>query len=677
MTITVVSTKQRSASAATNVERPDLSIRPVLAELGYDFVSPAELETERYDLTEAVLFHRLEAAIGRLNPDVSRATAAHAAALFASSAERGVVGANERNHRLLHGIEVDDDDGKDHGGSQRLRFIDFERPDVNEFAFAERYETTKGRSTFTAGTVLFVNGIPLVVIEDETSSGGGNLEEVIRRLDARSVSPHTGLGRLLQTVQLLIASHGPQTKYGPVGAGSHRWNDAGDVPACPSESLLRRLGREPSPRERCLHGLLGKRMLLDLLTTFVVSDAAEPTDRRRVARVSQIVAVNQVLERMRAARQPAARGGLVCHAHGSGRSLCMLMLVSKLVPCGNGARKKIVVVSDRLDTEARLEVVLERRVAVTSARNSAALRRMLAEPAGEHVVLASVRQFRGATKTLPVITQSQNIFVVFDDPPRLGYGPDLFLNARRSLPNACFITFIGSPLDEKDRLLFQCAGPYIHRYSATDALRQGATIPVVYESRTVPASADRLVWIAADLVRHFRKHVRARGFKAQLLTRSRDDAIAYKQALDRMDGPESAVLMSVLPGTHPDVSLSRALERERRVVIDRFTDADDPLSILIVCSGSGESPAIHQVTYLDAGPRGHTLLRVLAQPNRALPGKTHASIIDYAKELSRAPQVLARLEPLELENFLISEADVRNLNGQVALAGGSKTDSPN
>jgi len=668
----VVSPVERRANADA-VERVDFSTRAVLEDLGYVFVSAAELATERFDVAEAVLFDRLSAAVKRLNPGLSRDTAIHAAGLFASS-ERDVLSANERNHRLLHGVEAD---GEVRQGGERIRFVDFERPERNEFVFTHDYVMAKGRSTFTAGTVVFVNGIPLVVIEDGYASGGDDIEQVVARFDARSAGPSTGLGRLLQVAQILIASHGAHTKYGPVGAGAHRWNDANDVPACPSESLLGRLGRALSPRERCLHGLLGKQMVLDLISSFVVSDAAEPMDRRRVARVSQVVAVNQVLERIQTARQPAARGGLVCHAHGSGRSLCMLMLVAKLASRRDGTPPKVVVVSDRQDTEARLEAVLEKRVAVKGVRNSAALRHILAEPALEEVVLASVRQFRGATKAAPAITQSKDVFVVFDDPPRLGYGPELFLNARRALPNACLTSFVGSPLDPKDRVMFQCAGPYVHRYSAADALRQGATMPVVYESRTVPPSADRIVWIAQDLVRHYTKHVQPRGFKAQLLTRSRDDAIAYKQALDRTEGPESAILMSVLPGTHPDVSLSKALERERRAMIERFMDADDPLSILIVCSGSGESPSIHQVTYLDAGPRGHTLLRVLAQPNRALPGKTHARVIDYAKQLSRARDVLARLSPPELENFLFSEADVRNLNGQAALAGSSNTDSPN
>ncbi|HVW26347.1 MAG TPA: type I restriction endonuclease [Polyangiaceae bacterium] len=675
--MTVLPTTQREA----NLDRLDSSARPVratyaiLEDLGYSFVSEAELQTERRDGSEAVLFDRLSVAVKRLNPWVNQDTATRAAALFAAS-EQDIVAANERTHKLLHGVEVDAG-ARQSAGQERIRFIDFERPELNEFTFAENYRLTMGRSSFTAGTVLFVNGIPLVVIEDEDSSVGGNVAEIIARFYTRSPSSRSALGRLLQSVQILIACHDDEVKYGPVGSGPHRWSAASDLPAFPPRTLRGRLGREPSTREQRLHAFLSKPMLLDVIANFVVSDPAERSDRRRVARVWQFVGVSRMLERIQGARQPAARGGLVCHAHGSGRSLCMLMFVSKLASRRDGKPKRIVVVSDRHDAEDRTAAVLEGRAASMRVRNSAALRSVLAQPGSDDVVLASMRQFRGGTKTALPITESPEIFVVFDDPPRRGHGPELFLQARRALPNACLTTFIGSPMDDKDRLMFRSAGPYVHRYSAADALRHGATIPVVYESRTVPEDSERIVWIARDLVRHFSKHVQPRGFKAQLITRSREDAIAYQQILDRVEGLESAILMSELPGSHPDVSLSRAVQRQRRNIIARFMDAEDPLSILIVCSGAAESAPIHQVSYLDAGPRGHTLVRVLAQPNRALPGKTHARIIDYAKELSRAQRAGAELGPPELEKFLFSDTDVRNLNGQAALAGGSKTNSPN
>ena len=120
------------------------------------------------------------------------------------------------------------------------------------------------------------------------------------------------------------------------------------------------------------------------------------------------------------------------------------------------------------------------------------------------------------------------------------------------------------------------------------------------------------------------------------MTRNREDALAYKRALDAMNGPESALLISELPGSHPCAQHSRVkVERQRRSAVERFDDPDDPLAILIACGRFGERASLQQVTYLDAGPRGHTLLRMLSQANRALPGKTHATVIDYAGVLSR------------------------------------------
>ena len=216
----------------------------------------------------------------------------------------------------------------------------------------------------------------------------------------------------------------------------------------------------------------------------------------------------------------------------------------------------------------------------------------------------------------------------------------LAANMRQALPNACFLGFTGTPIDKKDRSTLRTFGPYIDTYTIEQAVQDGATVPIFYESRlpelhiigqaidqvfdrvfadrtederavikqrfateqTIAGAPRRIEAVCLDLIDHFTRFIAPNGFKAQVVATSRHAAVTYKETLDRLNAPESAVIMSA--GHNDEARLARwHLRRdEQDRLIERFKDRDDPLAILVVCDMllTGFDAPVEQVMYLDA-----------------------------------------------------------------------------
>ena len=331
------------------------------------------------------------------------------------------------------------------------------------------------------------------------------------------------------------------------------------------------------------------------------------------------------------------------------------------------------------------------------------LRRILAHPTGK-TVMTTIQKFqeitgagarRGAAH--PTLSDAENIFVMVDEAHRTQYR-SLAANMRQALPNACFLGFTGTPIDRKDRSTLRTFGPYIDTYTIEQAVQDGATVPIFYESRlpelqiigqtldqvfdrvfadrsederaairqrfateqAIAAAPRRIEAICLDLIDHFTRFIAPNGFKAQVVATSRHAAVTYKETLDRLNAPESVLVMSA--GHNDEERLARWHLRkdEQDRLIERFKDRKDPLGILVVCDMllTGFDAPAEQVMYLDAPLKEHTLLQAIARVNRPQGDeKTYGLVVDYWGVSARLQEALAIFSSSEVQGALTPSVD--------------------
>jgi type I restriction enzyme R subunit len=558
------------------------------------------------------------------------------------------------------------------------------------------------KQTIAPDLVVFVNGIPLVVIECKSPTINEPVEKAIEQIfryqEADDKFRGLGAPRLFHATQLLIATCGQAAKYGTVGTPSRHFSEWKVPHPLTLDRLTAHLGRLPTPQDVLLWGTVSKQNLLDLIQNFIVFEVDGARTFKKLARYPQFIAVNRAIERIRG-KHHARRGGIVWHTQGSGKSLTMVFLAVKLRRLAAAANPTLLVVTDRKDLDNQITSTFQRCGFPNpeQARNVKHLRQMLAKGGGQSV-MTTVQKFQeAATGQHPVLNEAENIFVMVDEAHRTQYR-SLAANMRRALPNGCFLGFTGTPVDKKDRSTFQTFGDYIHTYTIEQAVLDGATVPIFYEMRQSPerlegesidslfdrifrdrsdeerekiktqyvtaeaiAGAPRRVEaVCLDLIEHFEKFIHPNGFKAQVVACSRDVAVSYKETLDRLGAPESAIIMS---STHNDperLAKWKTSKEEQRKLIARFKDPDDPLAILVVCDMllTGFDAPVEQVMYLDAPLREHTLLQAIARVNRTADGKDYGLVVDYWGVALFLEQALSIFSSADIQGALKPKTDV-------------------
>ena len=669
----------------------------LLRALKYDFVAPATLDADRESAADPLLTRRLEAALRRLNPWLSDDNLRKAVRAIRQVQAAGLIEANEKVHiALTHGISVEQDLGSGKLG-QTVHYIDFDHPDNNEFVFTRQYRVAGPRVEIVADVAAFVNGIPLVVVECKSPTLEDPVGEAILRLvryqELTEEYRNRGAPRLFHTAQILIAACGQAAKFGTVGTPAEAYAPWKVSYPLTLDQLQGLAGRVPTPQDVLLAGLLQKANLLDLLRNFIVFETSRGRTVRKLARYPQYVAANEAVKRVRTARRPERRGGVIWHTQGSGKSLTMLYTSVKLRRLREAANPTLVVVTDRTDLDDQITGTFQRCGFPNpeQAKSVSDLRKLLARGSGQ-TVMTTVHKFQEATSDLhPVLNTGENVFVFVDEAHRTQYR-SLAANMRRALPRACFIGFTGTPIDKRDRSTFTTFGTYIHTYTIEQSVADGATVPIFYEMRQsrdrvegddlddafdrvfahlseeerslvrrkygtrelIAGAPHRIERICQDLLEHYRTAILPNGFKAQVVACSRDAAVTYKETLDRLGGPESAIIMSTSNDDPERIAKWATTKKEQRILIDRFKDRDDPLSMLIVCDMllTGFDADVEQVMYLDAGLKEHTLLQAIARVNRPAKGKDYGLVVDYWGVGAELAQALAFFSPTDIEGAL-------------------------
>ncbi|MDI6869758.1 MAG: HsdR family type I site-specific deoxyribonuclease [Bacillota bacterium] len=489
-----------------------------------------------------------------------------------------------------------------------LRYIDWEHPENNVYHVTDEFEVERRGSaeTYRPDIVLFVNGIPLAVIECKPPElqGKDSLPQAIEQHIRNQ--KEDGIPHLFQYAQLLMAVNKNGGKYATAGTAERFWavwreerldEDAlaalvnAPLTRVEQEKLFRNRPRfvrdyferleaegprEVTEQDRALYCLCRPERLLELTYRYVVFDAGE----KKIARYQQYFCVKLALARLAAERDErgARRGGVVWHTQGSGKSLTMVMLAKGLALQPGLTNHKIVLVTDRVDLDDQIYTTFKHcGREVTQAKSG----RHLAQDDRAVIVTTIIDKFETAVSALSTPVDNDNIFMLVDESHRGQYG-QMHSKMRLALPRACYLGFTGTPVMKRDKNTVAKFGGYIHIYNIEQAVRDKAVVPLLYEGRHVAqtvygedidewfgvvteglsqqqiadlkikfATSDqlnkaeqRVKRIAYDISVHFRNHWQGTGFKAQLVAPDKATALLYHRYLQEFGMVTSAVLIS-------------------------------------------------------------------------------------------------------------------------------------
>ena len=689
----------------------------LLQKLGWIYHPPELLDFERSTYREVILVKRLEAALKKLNPWIFEENVQRAVRAVMHVPATSLIEANEKLHTILtYGISLEQDRGEG-TRSYTVKFIDFDKPRENDLLVTRQFKVKGSKKHVIADIALFVNGIPLVVVEAKSPMLGEKwfpeaVDQLSRYQEADSKFRGMGAPRLFETAQVLAGTCLQEARYATILTPQRYYFDWKVPYPLSVDDVKAKLGKPTNPQELLLYGIFTPENLLDIVRNFVAFELDPTTGRKikKIARYQQFRAVNKAIERARTAKKPAERGGIVWHTQGSGKSLTMLWLALKLRRDPFHDNPTIVIVTDRIDLDDQISRTFRNCGFPNPDRAESVrdLRDLLSGPTGK-TVMTTVQKFQevaeGPTDPRrrtergehPELSLASNIFVLADEAHRTQYG-GLAANMRKALPNACFLGFTGTPIDKHDRSTLQTFGPYIDTYTIEQAVADKTVVPIFYESRlpdlriigntldkvfdhvfkdrteeereaikaryaTLEAIAEapkRIEATCLDLIEHYTRYIQPNGFKAQIVTVSREAAAVYKDTLEKLNAPQSAILFSSSNDDPERLARHHTSSDERKDLIRRFLRPEDPLSILVVCDMliTGFDAPIEQVMYLDSPLREHTLLQAIARVNRPCGDKkTYGLIVDYWGVSEALQEALKIFSPTDIQGALHPKTD--------------------
>ena len=684
--------------------------RALLVQLGWSWVATAALTTERDGERNSLLLVRLRAALLRLNEWMDDAAAERVIGRLQRSEGFGVV-ENRRVHEwLIYGMPFDTD-GRSRPRTRNVRFFDFEHPEDgrNDFVVIREFGVRGGRDTIRADLVLFVNGIPLVVMESKsTTIGSGWKAEAVEQLRRyQGAGPEyrdRGAPDLFRTNLLTVAHCGAKAVYGAVGAGEDDYAEWKSVEPLTEDEVRERYGVEPTGQAQLIVGLLRPAMVLEVLRDFVLYEPQKGRLVKKLPRYQQYRAVRKALRRIRSGGQPEKRGGVIWHTQGSGKSLTAFWLATKLRRDPAFGNSTILVVTDRRQLNRQIADTFDRCgfPAPETAESGRHLANLLTTGRGR-TVMTTIQKFEEALpegeRATATLDPSDEVIVMVDEAHRTQYGT-LGALLSQALPRATLIGFTGTPIDRGfRRSTMKRFGSLIDRYSIEQAVEDGATVEIRYEARlpelevegpntldrlfdamfgqqpdevreqirrryankeTVSEADRRIEMIALDIADHFKTRIRPNGFKAQVVAPSRRAALRYSEYLNRF-GIAAYPIITVERSDGPEFNAACEVDEER--IIAAFKDPEGEPEVLVVVDKllTGFDAPVEQVLYLDQPLRDHGLLQAIARVNRRfrqvrngfLTEKTYGLVVDYHGVSRNLEQALSAFSSSEVKGALL------------------------
>lgn len=497
--------------------------------------------------------------------------------------------------------------------SPTVRFIDFDRPDRNRFTavcqFKVRVLGTENH--IFPDIVLFLNGLPVVVIECKSHKTQEPLPEAIDQMMRYSEQrgyKGEGSPALFYFNQFIIATCRTEAKFGTITTRTekyfYRWSD----PYPRTLEDLEHGSSSPNQQQRLVAGMLDPTNLLEIIrnfTLFGIDDKGQTI--KIVGRYQQFRAVKKAVQRLLDGRTPRERSGIIWHTQGSGKSLTMMFMVRAMYRHPNLSQWKVVFVTDRTQLQQQLtETGQGVGFTVKPAEDIAHLKELLRSDSSD-LVMAMIQklQERDLVQTFPELNSSTNILIMTDEAHRSQYSL-LGANLDTALPKATRIGYTGTPIDKTEKVF----GDYIDKYTMRQSIEDKVTLQIVYEGRTHNAEVpdqqgmdaafedvfsaynlqERMQILgygsrdayleakpviaakAKDMVAHYVQQIFPNGYKAQVVATSREAAVRYKEQLD-------AALAEQI--THLEISNPHSIDIERlkRVKTD-----------VVISGGHNDSP---------------------------------------------------------------------------------------
>ena len=704
--------------------------RVLLERLGWTYVSRETLAEERNNERETLLKGRLRKGLLRLNEWMSEEQAKRVIFELEHVDATGMTRNRAIHEYLTYGMPLDVD-GPGGRQTRNVLFFDFDHADsgLNEFVVTTQFRVRRGNERGTEDDermvipdlVLFVNGIPLVVMEAKSPSlldaWKAQAVRQLRRYQEAGPTWHgAGAPELFHYNLLCVAHCGAGAAYATLGAPENAYFEWKSVLPWAEHEVKERLGVEPQGQSELIVGLLTPATLLDILRDYVVYELDRGRLIKKLPRYQQYRAVRAAMDRILSGRKPENRGGVIWHTQGSGKSLTMLWLATKLRRETRLGNPTIVVVTDRTQLDQQITTTFQNCgfPAPEQAASTRDLRRLLTTGAGR-TIMTTIQKFEEALTVpeseLEVLNASENVIVMVDEAHRTQYG---ILGSRMSkdLPNAALIGFTGTPIDNGfRRSTMRRFGSLIDSYTIPQSVEDGATVPIHYEARlpelsiegpntldklfdamfsdlipevqrqlrrryankeTVAGAEQRIQMIALDIAEHFKSKIRPNGFKAQVVASSRAAALRYSARLNDF-GVRSYPIITAAPNDGPEFNVARELDQEQ--VINSFKDPlGEPEALVVVdMLLTGFDAPVEQALYLDRALQEHGLLQAIARVNRRFSHeqngvpteKTHGLVVDYygvSRDLEEAlstfdwPDVQDTMRELEEDPAPVIEA---------------------
>jgi type I restriction enzyme R subunit len=690
--------------------------------LGYEVLhgpelAPGQPGAERDDYGTVFLEGRLRAALRRLNPKVPADALVEAFNKLTRLDLPSLAANNHLLHKhLVEGVPVEYQRKDGSIGGDLVRVLDFENPANSEFLAVSQFTVVENRHERRPDIVLFVNGLPLAVLELKNAADeNATVWSAFNQLETYKQQ----IPSLFAFNEALVISDGVQARIGTLSADRERF-----MPWRTIEGETLADTRLPQ-LQVVLEGVFEKRRFLDLVRYFIVfEDAGGGVLIKKMAGYHQYHAVNVALAETLRACVPAdeplmvreeegtyfvkgqrdakpgdRRVGVIWHTQGSGKSLTMAFYAGRIVLHPAMANPTLVLITDRNDLDDQLfgtfahchELLRQQPV---QAQNRPNLRQLLQTASGG-VIFTTVQKFfpTEGEDQHPLLSDRRNIVVIADEAHRSQYDfiDGFARHMRQALPNASFIGFTGTPIELTDKNTRAVFGDYISIYDIERAVKDGATVPIYYESRLAKLQLDaaqrptldeefdeategeeiehqeklktkwaalealvgaeqRVERIAEDLVNHFERRLEAMEGKAMVVCMSRRICVELYNAIIRLRpdwhhaDDDKGILKIVMTGAASDPPewqphIRSKLRRE--ALAKRFKDPADPFKIVIVRDmwlTGFDAPCLHTM-YMDKPMRGHGLMQAIARVNRVFKDKPGGLIVDYlglAHELRQA-----------------------------------------
>lgn len=589
----------------------------LLQNLGYTYLTPEEVLKERQDkLSNVILEDILEQQLMKINeinfkgkvyPFSPASIRGAIDAIKNVPMFDGLVTTNSKIYDLLTlGKSFEESIGNDRK-SFTINYIDWNNIENNVFHVAEEFEVNRTSSDkkYRPDIVLFVNGIPLCIIECKRPDIKEPLEEA-KSQHLRN-QQEDGIPHLYKYSQILLALTSNKVQYATTGTPRKFWatwkeqklkeTDLQELVNKPlSDEQKDKLfadrfkyvrkyfdnieaeGRLVTEQDKLLYSLCQPRRLLELMYKYIVHDAGI----KKIARYQQYFAIQDTLERIKIIRHERRQGGVIWHTQGSGKSLTMVMLAKAISLEPEIVNPKVVIVTDRIDLDKQISDTFKScGKVVKKATSGEDLGNIIADNK-ETIITTVINKFQAALRKKKVIDNSKNVFVLVDESHRSQYGSANAL-MQKVFPNACYIGFTGTPLMKKEKSTAVKFGGIIGTpYTINQAVEDEAVLPLYYESRlavqnvtqnsidkyfdiisrdlTDKQKADlkkkfstrrilneaeqKIANVALDISQHFEHKYKGTGFKGQLTVPSKAIALKYKKYLDELGMVTSEVVIS-------------------------------------------------------------------------------------------------------------------------------------